>query len=142
MAELCDSAESKEEHRLMLLAARMHHSTLTSQRVTRSTMGDFKDLLREIIDIQLKNQEMLETLSLKQKASELVDTDSTIAQIPWSCHQDILDAMDNVDRIESIKRLMFSPAVASTMTHYMKGFMKCFFTPDYRGRVYLGTPIG
>ena len=81
-------------------------------------------------------------LSLERKASQMVNHDSDLVQLPWRSIEDIDRGLEGVDRVEAVQRLLLCPAVSTSKSRYISDVFSVLFHLDFRGCFYNGLPPG
>ena len=112
---------------------------MQSHRATRADIAELKELLQVLIEIEKKNGDHLEYLTLKEKASEMVNSDSALVGIPWGTVEDMWLGIETVEQQQAIKRLLMTSIVSATDVHYMANVHAALFKEHFRGRLCLGT---
>ena len=79
---------------------------------------------------------------LRAKANASMKEDSELVGLKWANIGDVHAALDDPDKEEAVRRLLISDVVHESETHYMKNFFDAFFTPEFRGRLYMRHPQG
>ena len=112
------------------------------ERESRLRDKDRDDRLDRIESMLAKITEEVDFLALEKRAKQLVNVDSDLVGLPWRGIENVALALDSVDKIEAIQRLLQSPAVSTSQTRYFSDVFDVFFAKDIRGCFYNGLAHG